>query len=271
METINSFNGDVALWALVDPTAHESLPALLQTSPVVWPLYLNTYSQKLMVIGPHMLPLATNSDLTVRLLESMETLPLGLISGCLPGREEHLYEHFQRRLEYSFPDGRQGIFRFYDPRMAYGLATYPATEARSHILGPALFLAAWEPGRQRSVLILHDEDTEIETSDDYMPPSELIEHIWKEAHIHSLIGGLKGEPGRRLNDMPLAEAYKLLEAADGIIKEQGYLTYDDLALAAALTTLSGLEFWNRNDVRLAMTQGRAKQLSLKSALEGSMK
>lgn len=251
---VESYKDSIVWHMIVDPQAHDELPEYLSRNEdgfYAWPLFLNTYNDELIASAPQMVRLEYGSTFCGWALDILETVPLGILVGSKPGAEHALYQHLQSLVEYQDPYGRTMIFRICDPRLLYGLKTYHDQRAKDYILNGSLFFEAWEPGRAKSVFLEPSCDEPMNFSEGYVLSDELMEHLFNEARIHSIIGGLGDEPGEILRDMPLPEAYGLVEDSWALVREYGY-DEGDMAVCAAYTALMGIEVWEKEDLKAAM-------------------
>jgi hypothetical protein len=253
---------------LIDPYAHDELPGLiwkLDPQPDVWPLYMNTYMEDAINSGPFMVPYRPNSEFTKWVLQELRLVPLGCLIE-VEGASVHIaFEHLQNLLECMDGEGKLSIFRFYDPRIAYGISTYEDKATCLRILGPVLRLDLWELGRCAPVHMGIGIDSGIRNAGMESYDTAFFEHIWDEVKIHSTIGTLGREPGMKLRSLPLPEAYSLVERVYHILSRYGYDDRRSLAYGSSVTARLGLEVWERPDLREEL-QGRPANAPLAEIL-----
>lgn len=236
---------------LIDPCAHEDLPGIIrkldpQADP--WPLYMDTYLDEAKNSGPFMVPYRTDSEFTGWMLRELRALPLGSLIEVESASAHIAFEHFQNLLECLVAGGGQYLFRFYDPRILYAVSTYGDQTMMPRILGPALYLDAWEPGRCVPVRMGSGSDSGIRCSGMEEYEEHFIHHIWDEVDIHSIIGTLGREPGMILRSMPLPESYQLVSYVHTNLLRYGYQDKRSLAYGASVTARLGTEIWQQQSV-----------------------
>ena len=241
----------VFFW-LIDPCAHPELPELiwqLDPNPDAWPLYMNTYLEEAMNTGPFMLLYKKNSGLTGWLWREMWAAPLCCLVEAKKTQANELFQHFQNLLECKNPQGKSSIFRFYDPRLLYGISTYQDADVTRRILGPSLHMMGWEPGRQVPVHLGLGTDMGFRSEGLESYDEAFFEHLWDENRVHATIGTLGHKTGMKLRAMPLAEAYKLVEEVQRILWQYHYTDRYSLAYGSSVTARLGLAVWDRPDLR----------------------
>lgn len=236
---------------LIDPCAHDELPGLiwkLDPQPDAWPLYMNTYMEEAINSGPFMAPYRPDSEFTKWMFQELRLLPLGCLIEVESASVHRAFEHLQNVLECMGESGKISIFRFYDPRIAYGINTYKEQNVTPRVLGPVLHLDAWEPGRCVPVRMGNGIDSGICSAGPEQYEGTLIYHIWDEVEIHSIIGTLGREPGIILRSLPLPEAYSFVAQVHTILLQYGYQDKRSLAYGASVTARLGMEIWQQPSV-----------------------
>ena len=237
---------------LVDSCAHDSLPGLiwqLDAQPDAWPLYMNTYLEESVNSGPFMVPYRHESGFTRWMLEELRLTPLGCLIEVEAVSVHAAFEHLQNCTECLDAENKRSIFRFYDPRILYGISTYQDITIKLRILGPVLRLFAWEPGRCVPVSLGNGLDSGKRNAGLESYDAAFFEHVWEETAIHSIIGTLGRESGMTLRAMPLPEAYSLVGQVAHILSLYGYNDRRSLAYGSSVTARRGLEIWERPDLR----------------------
>ncbi len=247
---------DHAFFWLLDSCAHKKLPGLLwelEPHPEAWPLYMNTYLEEARDSGPFLVRCGADSRLTLWALHESAERPLGILLELRPDTTGETFQHLQNLVECLDPQGHRSIFRFYDPRILYAVTSYAADNRLPlRVLGPALRMTGWEPGRCVPVSVSLDMDSGLRCSGPEQHDEQCLMHIWDENRIHTTIGTLGGESGITLRAMPLPEAYRLVEEVCRILSRHGYLDRRSLAYGTSVTVRCGLEIWTRPDLREAL-------------------
>lgn len=239
---------------VIDACAHPDIfEKVRQRDPShdAWALYMNTFMEEAMQAGPWFMPYDLKSSFTSWLFSLMEEIPIGFLLSVQHGGGNEMYEHLQNILECTFSqsedsqqhENKSGLFRFYDPRILYGLTTFSQSEYVNLVKGPALSLHAWEPGR--SVAVTHRStpaQKNCRTDHPHLPES-LIDHLWMENQIHTILSTLSGSPGDALRAMPLPKAYKYVEDIRIRLKSSPYSNNTDVAYLTAYSLLSPDEAW----------------------------
>jgi hypothetical protein len=268
-ERVASADSTHEFFWLIDPCAHAELPGLiwnLEANPEVWPLYMNTYLEESVNAGPFMASYRKNTKLTAWMFENQPLLPLGCLIEVDSASAKAAFEHLQNLVEFLNSDGKRSVFRFYDPRIVYGISTYEDASRIPRILGPILRLDAWEPGRCAAVCLGNGSDIGIRCEEPARYDAEFFEHIWNEVQIHTIIGTLGREPGMALRSMPLPDAYRLVEQTGEILEKFGYADRTSLAYGAGYSAYYGISVWSRPEVEEAM-RNRPAQAPLSEIME----
>lgn len=254
---------------LIDPSAHDELPGLiwkLDPQPEAWPLYMNSYMEEAINSGPFMVPYRPGSEFTKWVLQEMRWLPLGCLIEVESASVHTVFEHLQNLLECANGDGEASVFRFYDPRITYGISTYEDQSMAPRILGPVLRLDAWEPGRCVPVFMGTGADNATRSPGMEHYDAAFFEHIWDEVLFHTIIGTLGRESGMALRAMPLPEAYQLMQQTSTTLIQFGYSDRNSLAYGASFSAYYGLSVWEMPAVRQALEK-RPAQAPLREVLE----
>lgn len=240
---------------LVDPCAHDGLPGLiwkLDPQPDAWPLYMNTYMEEVINSGPFMVPYRPDAEFTKWMFQELRLLPLGCLIEVEAASVHIAFEHLQNLLEALDGEGKTSIFRFYDPRITYGISTYQDQTVTPRLLGPVLHLDAWEPGRCVPVHLGNGIDSGIRSAGMESYDTAFFEHIWDEVTIHTIVGTLGHEPGMRLRTLPFPEAYSLLEQTARILSSYNYQDRESLVYGSSVSAWYGLGFWKKVEVQDAL-------------------
>lgn len=253
-------------WVL-DASAHPELPGLLwqlDTNPDAWPLYMNTFLEDAIQAGPWFIPCQAHSKVTQWIFEQLEQKPLGFLFSVNQNAGNSTFEHLQNILECVLPvpqgekytQERNGLFRYYDPRVIYGLSTFQDTKPLMLVKGPILSLHAWEPGRAVSVEKRYTKEQQTICLEPPKLSQALIDHLWKENQAHTIIATLSDEPGEQLRAMSLPKAYQYVESIQNMLKNSPYTSNSDIGFATAYSLLSLDEEWEDVLERIVFTQFR---------------
>lgn len=235
LKAIRPFIGLSFFW-VVDGCAEPDFLKLVKNirDTEAWPLYMNTYLDEVQDAGPWFIRHKEGSGLVDTLFKLIEHTPLGFLTAVRNGDEENLFYHFQSILECRLPDGKDGIFRFYDPRILYGIHSFADQNFMKLVCGPALEIHFWEPGR--SIPLSFKAAPEDKTA--VKPPirltQELIDHLWREAQVHTIVNTLGGTPGMRLRKLELPQAYAFVDDVRKNFNGTQYVNNRDVAFAVAL-------------------------------------
>lgn len=255
---------------ILDSCSHPELPGILwklEADPRARPLYMNTYLEEVSSAGPYILPVEGNPDITSWVFGQSGEKPLGCLAEIVPGAYAAAFEQLQWQLECRPGGSAPAMFRWYDPRMLYGMGTWPETQSIvGRFMGPVLFLHAWEPGRCSDIVWGTGMDSGHRSAAPEEYPESLFDHIWNEAMIHGIIGTLGHLPGKLLREMPLPQAYELGERAALAIMAAGYDDMISLAHAMAVTVMHGPSFWDDPRVAAALA-GRPEKAPLMEVLD----
>ena len=235
---------------LIDACAHPKLPGILwelEPFPDASPLYMNTFLEDALQAGPWFLPYRTDSPITTWVFEQMEVSHPGFLLSCEVGNGNILFEHMQNMLECVF-QGEQGttkpgLYRFYDPRILYGLSTFHDQSFLRSVKGPALSLHAWDPGRGVSIEGRYIKEQSCFCSEAQEVPLPLVEHLWNENQVYTVIATLGGESGNQLRAMPLSAAYAYVESMRMMLRNSPYTSNEDIGFATAYSLRSADESW----------------------------
>ena len=231
---------------IIDPCSSPELPAAIwELDPDVnaLPLYMNTYLEDVAKAGPMLIPYSRQSKLTAWLFQQMEIRPLGYLIQVEKEKASDLFEHFQNLLECTSPKGTKSLFRFYDPRVMYAITTYSEPTEVENITSPLLCLHGWEYGRRASIYARGKSDSGL--CPVYAARSvELLEHIWKEVKIHTMIGNLSEKfivtyPGASFVDI-----YDELEQVFNYLSIMGISDQKSYELAGMITACSSKAAWD---------------------------
>jgi hypothetical protein len=270
---IDSCGSDFCWHLVYDPCLGPEIGELatLSEPPLKpWPLYLNTYSEEAQKNGPQLLKLIPGSVFNHRILEIMAPKPLGLLIMAEAEKQGDLFEHLQDFFECLEEDGKRILFRYYDPRVFYGFTTYTDQAQARLLLGPALRMLTWEPGRCQPVELAQDKDHGLRSQGGVMGLSETFtDHLWGEARIHTVIGALKemiNTPFQPLiKAQPLAETYKYVENVLHRLKDYPMSNYNLMA-STLLTMEYGWEYWDNTKIATRMDLGRSNTIEMKRTL-----
>ena len=250
-------SGSEFYWIL-DACAHPKLPGILwelEQNPEARPLYMNTYKEEVSAAGPYILPANDNNAVSRWFFEQSNEKPVGCLIEIAAGFYPVAFEHLQQQLECYPGNEHLTLFRWYDPRILYGLSTYSEQDhIRARFMGPVLYFHAWEPGRCSDIVYGIGRDLGIRSEAPEYHDEKLFDHIWDEVSIHTIIGTLGSETGMKLRSLPLPEAYKLVEQVQQILLRYNYFDRRSLAYGASITAKLGLDIWERADVREAFEQ-----------------
>lgn len=244
---------------ILDACAHPDLPGILwdlDEDPQALPLYMNTWQEDVAESGPWILPAGGHDAVSAWIFSQCGKRPLGCLAEIAPGAYDEVFEHLQWQLECRpGDDSETALFRWYDPRILYGMTTWPDLPGiLPRFMGPTLRLHAWEPGRCVPVVCGSGQDTGYRSEDTETYPYSLIEHIWNEVMIHTIIGTLGLSQGQTLREMPLPEAYALGERAALAISAAGYDDRRSLAYAMSVSARRGPGIWDEPEVRAALAE-----------------
>lgn len=255
---------------ILDACSHPDLPGMLwklEAEPRACPLYMNTYREEVSSSGPYMLPVRGNHRITQWIFEHSGEHPLGCLAEIAPGTYPEVFEHLQGQTECRPGGGPAALFRWYDPRMLYGLTTWPGLQGiLATFMGPTFFLHAWEPGRCADIVCGPGCDLGYRSAEPEAYPESLFDHIWDEAMLHSIIGTLGHAPGRLLRAMPLPRAYAIGERAALALSAAGYDDRLSLAYAVSLSARLGPFIWDEPRVIEALAE-RPAQASIMEVLD----
>ena len=258
-EYIGSQRDTTSFFWLIDPTAHETLPGFmweLEKDPVAWPLYMNTYMEEAVNTGPFMVPYRESSPVTGWIFKEMRLTPLGCMLTVKPSNEKKAFEHLQNLLECNNSEGKRSIFRYYDPRVAYGISTYRDDEAKKRLLGPLLKLESWEPGRAVPFVIGTGVDHGYRCMEIENCNADLVAHIWNETQIHTLLNAVSSQFSAGLDKLELPEAYAVLSRTDIFLKSYGFSDRYSLTYASCVVAEYGEAILHREDVVQAFEENR---------------
>ena len=243
---------------ILDGCAHPDLPGILwelDEDPQALPLYMNTWQEEVSDAGPWILPARGHDAANAWIFSQCGERPLGCLAEIAPGMYDDVFEHLQWQLECRPGDDDVALFRWYDPRILYGMTTWPdLPRILPRFMGPTLRLHAWEPGRCAAVVCGSGQDTGYRSEDTETYPYSLFEHIWDEVMIHTIIGTLGLSQGQTLREMPLPEAYALGERAALAISAAGYDDRRSLAYAMSVSARRGPGIWDDPKVRAALAE-----------------
>lgn len=227
----------------------------LDEDPQALPLYMNTWQEEVSTSGPWMLPVRGHEAVSQWCFAQSGERPLGCLAEIAPGAYDDVFDHLQWQLECRPDGGETALFRWYDPRILYGMTTWPELPSiLSRFMGPTLRLHAWEPGRCAAIVCGSGEDAGYRSEDAEVYPGSLIDHIWDEVMIHTIIGTLGLEQGQILRAMPLPEAYALGERSALAISAAGYDDRRSLAYAMSVAARRGPGIWDDPRVRAALAE-----------------
>lgn len=250
---------------VIDACAHPELPGILwqlDSSPDACALYMSTFMEEAMQSGPWFMPCNVESSTTQWLFNQLEKVPLGFLLSVPRGGGDEMYEHLQNLLECTFSQAKNsqphekkaGLFRFYDPRILYGLTTFYDSDYINLVKGPALSLHAWEPGRSIPLTNRYTTDQKNFCTGTPQLPKSLIDHLWKENQVHTIIATLDGDPGVQLRSMPLPEAYEYVDGIRNKLKNSPYISNTDVSFITAYSLLSLDEEWKEVLEQITLTQ-----------------
>lgn len=226
---------------IIDGCAHPAIQGLLQNEAAAeaWPLHMNTYMEDVRAAGPWFVRHAPGGKLGDWMLEHLEECPAGFLLKGTHGDEQMLFDHFQQLLECTMPDGGDGVFRYYDPRMLYGITTSGDMDMVKLVCGPACDIYAWEPGRAVPVNFTRRSQGYILCEEPPQLRQELLDHLWMEAQCHTIVSTLGGEIGEELRNRPLREAYGTVASIQAVMRRTRYRDNQDVALAVAYASHTG--------------------------------
>lgn len=249
---------DREFYWILDGCAHPDLPGILwelEEDPQALPLYMNTWQEDAADAGPWILPVSGNEAAGAWIFTQSEEKPLGCLAEIAPGAYDEVFEHLQWQLECRPDGGEISLFRWYDPRILYGMTTWPGLPTiLPRFMGPALCLHAWEPGRCAAVVCGDGRDSGHRSEEAESYPNSLFDHIWDEVMIHTVIGTLGLKQGQTLREMPLPEAYALGERAALAISAAGYDDRRSLACAMSVSARLGPGIWDDPRVAAALAE-----------------
>lgn len=238
---------------LLDACTHAALPKILwelETEPDAWPLYMNTFMEDAMNAGPWLVPCSNTSNVTRWVFQHLESIPLGCLVSANCGEGTALFEHFQNVFECIFfvdskgvSREKPGIFRFYDPRILYGVATFHDPATLQLIKGTARSLHAWEPGRKIPITRRYNVNERTMCTEPPVISRDMVDHLWLTNQIHTVIGTLGNEAGQKLREKPLPEAYEHLAAIAAVLEKSKYTSSEDLGFAVAYFMSLQLDDW----------------------------
>lgn len=198
-------------YAVVDPFADEQLPGILwhfDSKPEIWPLFMNTLKPETCMQGPLFVRLQPQSQLTEWLTERACTQAVGLIYEVHSAQSASLFEHLQNLLECLLPEGKKGLFRFYDPRILFALSNALNQLPYMRVPGPATSVHAWEPGRG---VPLHLRGPGTLCGEEGITLEEqLLDEISRYTMPYAVISSMQGRVGTRLRALPLPEVFQMV-------------------------------------------------------------
>lgn len=200
---------DSASWfALVDPHADSRLPAILwelSDNPGAIPLFMNTLVHEVGMNGPLFVPLDPGGPIANWILAESATTPIGCVYSVNSDESDNLFEHLQNLLECTLPNGKPGIFRFFDPRVLFAVANYSDPLWMQYIIGQAASVYAWEPGCGKPVV--YSGIGNILEKEGLLINQGVLDAISEHTSPYAVISSTKGKYGDTLRAMPLHEAY----------------------------------------------------------------
>ena len=259
---------EIELFWILDGSAWPDLPQLLRgfgAASNAWPLYLNTYLEEVRNSGPWLISCKPGMALNDWVLEQLEFNPLGLLVYIEKYSNFIMFDHFQRLLECVLPNGKQGLFRYYDPRVLFGINTFEDGQYIRQVCGPALAIETWEPGRCLPIRITQA------IKDDYYTgiqalPQPLLNHLAIQTRMHTVINTLGGVTGTALRSHPLPEAYAFVQSISNFFEGSLYQTNSDLAFAVAYSLLASDDKWE-GTIEEKILKSSSKYSSLEQAFK----
>lgn len=256
---------------IVDACAHPDLPDIfweLEDDPQAFTLYEGTSYDDDVESGPWMVPAERHSAVSEWLFAQCEDVPVGCLAEMAPGTFEEVFKHMQGQLEYRLDNGEVTLFRWYDPRTLYAMSTwFDLPTILSAFLGPVLRMHGWEPGRGTGFAFGDGKPSRRRSKGKKSYPYSLIEHIWDEVMIHTIIGTLGLSQGETLRAMPLPEAYALGARTARALSDAGYDDRESLAFAMSVSARLGAGIWDRPEVIAALKE-RPAGASVSDVLSG---
>lgn len=256
---------------IVDACAHPDLPDIfweLEDDPQAFTLYEGTSYDDDVESGPWMVPAGRHSAVSEWLFAQCEDVPVGCLAEMAPGTFEEVFKHMQGQLEYRLDNGEVTLFRWYDPRTLYAMSTwFDLQTILPAFLGPVLRMHGWEPGRGTGFAFGDGKPSRRRSKGKKSYPYSLIEHIWDEVMIHTIIGTLGLSQGETLRAMPLPEAYALGARTARALSDAGYDDRESLAFAMSVSARLGAGIWDRPEVIAALKE-RPAGASVSDVLSG---
>jgi hypothetical protein len=239
-------SSEIEYFWILDGSAWPDLPRRLwelDESPNAWPLYLNTYFEEVRNAGPWFVPCKPGTAVTGWVLEQLEFNPLGLLVAVTKSDSSKLFDHFQQLLECILPNGQQGLYRYYDPRVFYAINTFEDQHYIWQTCRPSLTVEAWEPGRHLPIGVVRTAKNVKPCNDTLVISHTFLEHLSVQTRIHTVINTLGGIAGAELRSHPLPEAYDYVQSICNFLGDSPYQTRSDLAFAVAYSLMAIDDKW----------------------------
>ncbi|SHN72415.1 DUF4123 domain-containing protein [Desulfovibrio litoralis] len=223
-------------YAIIDPSADNNLPDLLcdlNGNSEILPIFMNTMLEEYSLQGPLFVPLKEHSDVVNWFFEKSETKAIGIIYEVENTSVDSFFDHLQNLVECKLPNGKTGVFRFYDPRVLYAL-TQSEDQSWSHYAsGSSLCLHAWEAGRAVPIQVLGEN--KIMEQEGFLITDDLLNFISKYTAPYTVINNMQGEKGETLRCLPIPESFQFVNSICEDLYSLNIRNISDLIIGISIT------------------------------------
>ena len=258
-------------WAAVDPASDPQLPGLLRTfrdRAEILPLLTDTKRHDISLQDPLFVAMHPGEEITDWFLTRAQYSAAGVLYVVQEGMEERLFEHLRHLIETPRLNGGTGRFRFCDPRVLHAIGSFPDSDCSRLVVGPARRVHAWDPGRAEAVA-LHQGVPEIFAEPSSKPlPRELLEFIARRNAPYAVLDEITKTPmGARLGDLPLPDAFFIVENVCSSLEALSIFGMDDLVMGVGYCLLAGRNIFSEAPV-MEWMNARGRTGSLQERLVG---
>lgn len=255
IDLIRNHPEDSALFWLLDSPAHPSLPGILwnlEPMPDALPLYMSSYYDEVVNSGPFLVQCKVDSPIMKWILQEAENRPLASLIHVDKSASDDLFDHLQNVLECMY-DGELTLFRFYDPRVLYGIQTSKDNKSITKILGPICRWDSWEPGRCVAIQLGNGLDSGYRCEGPLKYPDDFLQHIWDENNIHTLVAQLSHR-FKEFSVNTLQDSYKYIEDTYNFLSKYEFEDRESLTYGACIAAYHGKNIWNNTTVKEAFNK-----------------